>query len=138
MPSIQASSYTVSAMVPSLLPAPVQGNSTKLPAPKTDTVIPADAGRSVSDRVTAFLATDPGTKTAGNRPDGPPPPPGGGMGPRGAGANKNEAASESETALKLLEADETSENDQDADDIATQTTAVQFDEAKNYYPTSIY
>lgn len=125
-------------MVPSVVPAPAQGNSTKVPAPKTDTVIQTDAGRSVSDRVNAFLATDPGIKTAGNRPDGPPPPPGGGMGPRGAGANKNEAASESETALKLLEADETSENDNDADDIATQTSAVQFDEAKNYYPTSIY
>ncbi|MEM5472645.1 hypothetical protein WNZ14_12985 [Hoeflea sp. AS60] len=109
-----------------------------MPAPKTETVVQADAGRTVSDRVSAFLATDPSVKTAGNRPDGPPSPPVGGMGPREAGANQNEAAGESETALKLLGTNETTENDHDADDIATQTTAVQFDEAKNYYPTSIY
>ena len=60
------------------------------------------------------------------------------MGPREAGANQNEAASESETALNLLETNETTENDHDADDIATQTSTVQFDEAKNYYPKSMY
>ena len=138
MPSIQARTYPVSAMLPSTVPLPAATNTTKTPAQKTDTVAPSDAARSVSDRVSAFLTSDTTTEKTTQRPKGPPPPPPGGAGgPQGAG--QSEATSESETALLLLEEAEAEYDADEVDeDTATQTTAVLFDEAKNYYPTSIY
>jgi len=129
-------------MVPSTVPSPAASNNTKSSVQKTETVAPSDAVRSVSDRVTAFLASDTATEKTTQRPNRPPPPPPGGAGgPQGAGAGQTEATSESETALLLLEeaeAEENAEADEVAEDTATQTTAILFDEAKNYYPTSIY
>lgn len=124
-------------MVPSTLPVQPAANTSKSVAAKTDTVAPSDAGRSVSDRVTAFLASDTATEKTTNRPDRPPPPPGGGMGPQGAGAGRSEATSESETALLLLET-EADEDADTADDTVAQTSGIVIDEAKTYYPTSIY
>jgi len=136
MNSIQARSYPISAMVPNLLPAQPAGNSTKAPAPKTDTAIPTDAPRQVSDRVSAFLTSDAATETSSRRPKGPPPE--GGIAPGGTGPRQSEAASESETALLLLETDDEASSDEVDADTGSQTTAILFDEAKTYYPTSLY
>lgn len=140
MPSIQATAYTVSAMVPSVLPSPAANTPAKPSAEKTVTVSATDATHQVSDRVTAFVAIEPATKTAAERPAGPPPP-GGGMVRVGAGAaGRNEAASESETALMLLEADqdEDAASDVTAEDSAVFMSPIRFDSDKTYYPTSIY
>lgn len=140
MPSIQATAYTVSAMVPSLLPAPTANAPAKTSTEKTVTVSATDAVRTVSDRVTAFVAIDPATKTAAERPAGAPTP-GGGMVRADAGAaGWNEAASESETALMLLEADqdEDTASELTAEDTAAFTSPIRFDSDKTYYPTSIY
>lgn len=125
-------------MVPNLLPAQPAGNTTKTPAPKTDTLFPTDAGRQVSARVSAFLTSDATAKSAGERPKGPPPP--GEMGPAGGGARQSEATGETATALLLLDtgAHEDAATDEVDEDTKTQTTAILFDEARTYYPTSIY
>ncbi len=134
MPSIQATSYPVSALVPSVLPVQPASNPTKTVAAKTDAVAPIEVGNSVSARVSAFLASDTSTEKTTSRPERPPPPPGGGKGPDGAGGSQ--ASSETETALLLLEADEDTETEETTEE--TDTTAVLFDEANTYYPTSIY
>lgn len=125
-------------MVPSTLPVQPAGNTSKTVTAKTDTVAPTEVGSTVSARVSAFLASDTATEKTTNRPDRPPPPPGGGKGPEGAGGSQ--ASSETETALLLLEAEaeEDVETDEADDDTDTQTTALLFDEAKTYYPASIY
>ena len=166
MPSIQARSYPVSAMVPSALPVQPAANTSKTATQKTDAVAPTGSGTTVSDRVSAFLASDTATEKTTNRPNRPPPPPpGGGKGPEGAGGSQ--ASSETETALLLLETDETTDStlttallsdatdaseatsesdtalllleaDQADEDTEAQSAAILFDEAKTYYPTSIY
>jgi hypothetical protein len=136
MPSIQARSYPVSAMVPSALPVQPAANTSKTAAQKTDAVAPTGSGTSVSDRVSAFLASETAIEKTTNRPDRPPPPPGGGKGPEGAGGSG--ASSETETALLLLETDAEEDAEQVDEDTEAQTTAILFDEAKTYYPTSIY
>lgn len=123
-------------MVPSALPVQPAANTSKAAAQKTDALAPTGSATSVSDRVSAFLASDTATEKTTNRPDRPPPPPGGGKGPEGAGGSG--ASSETETALLLLETDEDTETDETADDTETLTTAILFDEAKTYYPTSLY
>jgi len=124
-------------MVPSTVPSPAATNTTKSSVQKTETVAPSDATRSVSDRVTAFLASDTTTEKTTERPNRPPPPPPGGAGgPQGAG--QSEATSESETALLLLEEAEAEEEAEVDEDTEALTTAILFDEAKTYYPTSIY
>lgn len=124
-------------MVPNMLPAQPAGNSMKTPAPRTDTAIPSDAARQVSDRVSAFLTSDAAMETSGRRPKGTPPE--GGMVPGGAGGpRQSEAASESETALLLLESDGEAESDGVDADTGSPTASIVFDEAKNYYPTSLY
>lgn len=124
-------------MVPSALPVQPAANTSKTATQKTDAVAPTGSGTSVSDRVSAFLASDTAIEKTTNRPDRPPPPPGGGRGPEGATGSG--ATSETETALLLLETDEDdAEADQVDEDTETQTTAILFDEANTYYPTSIY
>lgn len=117
MPSIQARSYPVSAMVPSALPVQPAANTSKTTAQKTDAVAPSGSSTSVSNRVSAFLASDTATEKSSNRPDRPPPPPGGGKGPEGAGGSG--ASSETETALLLLETEEDTETDETTDTALT-------------------
>ncbi|MEM5492217.1 hypothetical protein [Hoeflea sp. AS16] len=123
-------------MVPSTVPSPAAPNNTKTSVQKTDSVAPSDAARTVSDRVTAFLSSDTATEKTTQRPNRPPPPPGGAGGSQGV--RQGEATSESETALLLLEETEAEEDAEVDEDTETPTTAILFDEAKNYYPTSIY
>ncbi|WP_290772677.1 hypothetical protein [Hoeflea sp.] len=136
MNSILARSYPISAMVPNLLPAQPAGNSTKAPAPKTDTAIPTDAAPQLSARVSAFLTSDAAMETSGRRPKGTPPE--GGLPPAGAGPRQSETSSESETALLLLETDDETDSDDSAADTGSQNAAIVFDEAATYYPTSLY
>lgn len=135
MNSIQARSYPISAMVPSVIPAQSAGYSPKAPAPKTDTAIPTDAGPQLSARVSAFLTSDAAMETSGRRPKGTPPE--GGMAPGAAGPRQSETFGEGETALLLPETNDTGSNDSAAE-TGSQNAAVVFDEAATYYPTSLY
>ncbi|AKI00454.1 hypothetical protein IMCC20628_01741 [Hoeflea sp. IMCC20628] len=150
MPSIQGNSYTVSALVPSMMPsAPAVTNDTKSTQVKTDAARPssqvdATAARSntTSDRVNAFLATEQSAKTDETRPDRPPPPPPGSGPPKsgaaGASANQTEALDESETALLLLETEETDDEDEAVEDTDSESISILFDEADTYQPSSLY
>jgi hypothetical protein len=133
MPSIQATSYPVSAMVPSTLPVQPAANTNKTAAQKTDAVAPTGSGTSVSDRVSAFLASDTTTEKTNNRTYRQPPPPAAGKGAEGSGGSE----SSSQTAA-LFQADTDNDAGQVDADTDTQSPAVLFDEAKTYYPTSIY
>ncbi|WP_412049060.1 hypothetical protein ACK6D9_14625 [Hoeflea sp. Naph1] len=150
MPSIQASAYPVSVLVPTLVPPRTENNAsndnnTKSTTAKLGGITSSDARLTVSDRVGAFLATEQTEKTdAGraNRP--PPPPPGGGPRPDGASAGGSQAVDESETALLLLETDETEtdeteEEDSDSvEDTTSQIISILFDDAQTYQPSSLY
>ncbi len=133
MPSIQATSYPVSAMVPSTLPVQPAANTSKTVTQKTDAIAPTGSGTSVSERVSAFLASDTTTEKASNRTYRQSPPPGAGKGLEGSGGSE----SSGETEL-LSRTDSDNDAGQVGADTETQTAAVLFDEAKTYYPTSLY
>ena len=149
MPSIQASAYPVSVLVPTLVPPRTEtnasnDNNTKSTTAKLDGITSSDARLTVSDRVGAFLATEQTEKTDAGRANRPPPPPGGGRRPDGASAGGSQAVDESETALLLLETDETEtdeteEDDSDSvEDTTSQIISILFDDAQTYQPSSLY
>lgn len=124
-------------MVPSVMPAPASAPDNRQAVQKPDGVSSAESSRVLSDRVTAFLSTDPAAMPKGPRPDGPA---GGGQGPRGASPRANSASTEAETALTLLEdaEAETEESDDFTSDTGTETVSILFDEARIYRPSSLY
>lgn len=138
MPSIIGSSYPVSAMVPSVMPAPVLAQDNRQTAQKPDGVSSAETSRVLSDRVTAFLSTDQAAMSRGPRPDGPA---GGGQGPRGAaprdGSGRPNAADTAPTLLAEAE-DETDASDDPASQTGTGAVSILLDEAKIYRPSSLY
>jgi len=146
MPSIQGNSYTVSAMVPSMLPlAPAAANPTKSAPAKTEAVPVSSEARVTSARVSEFVAIEQFAKTDETRPDRPPPPPPGSGPPKSgtagaSGASRNQTAplDEGETALLLLETEETDEEDETVDDAGSQSISILFDEANTYQPSSLY
>ena len=145
MPSIQGSSYPISAMVPSVMPAaPAVTNDEKTSTTKVQTqTVPASGEvRVTSDRVNAFLATDQSSQSNRSRPDGPPPPPPNGAGgPNGAAASQSGALDEAETALSLLEDIETEEEDSDdetVDDTGSEILSILFEDDETYQPSSFY
>ena len=133
MPSIQATSYPVSAMVPSTLPVQPAANTNKTATQKTDAIAPTGSGTSVSERVSAFLASDTTTEKTSNRTYRQSPPPGPGKGLEGSSGSE----SSGEAAL-LSPTDSDNDAGQVGADTETQTAAVLFDEARTYYPTSLY
>jgi hypothetical protein len=139
MPSIIGTSYPVSVMVPSVMPAPLSAPDNRQAVQKQAGVSPAESSRVLSDRVTAFLSTDQAAMTKGPRPDGPA---AGGQGPRGAAPRDGSGHTDAETALTLLaEAeDDTDESDASASETATGagTVSILLDEAKIYRPSSLY
>jgi len=120
-------------MVPSALPVPSAANTSKATAQKTDAIAPAGSNTAVSDRVSAFLASDTTTEKTNNRTYRQPPPPAAGNGPGASGGSE----SSSQTAAPSHTAADNDAGQLDAD-TDTQSPAVLFDEAKTYYPTSIY
>ena len=83
------------------MPAPASAPDNRQAVQKPDGVSSAESSRVLSDRVTAFLSTDPAAIPKGPRPDGPQA--GGGQGARGASPRASSASTEAETALTLLE-----------------------------------
>jgi len=137
MPSIIGTSYPVSAMVPSVMPAPTTAPENRQAVQKPDGVSSAETSRVLSNRVTAFLSTDQAAMPKGLRPDGPA---GGGQGPRGASPRDGSGRTDADTALTLLEdaGDETEESDDSTSDTGTETVSILFDEARIYRPSSLY
>ncbi|WP_143438909.1 hypothetical protein [Hoeflea halophila] len=136
MNSIQARSYPISAMVPSLMPAQPAGGSTKTPSPKTDTVVPTDAAPQLSARVSTFLTSDATMETSGRRPKGTPPE--GGTASAGEAPRQNETSSESTSALLQLKTDNDAGSNNSAGESGPQHAPIVFDDARTYYPTSMY
>ena len=137
MPSIIGTSYPVSAMVPSVMPAPTIAPENRQAVQKPDGVSSAETSRVLSNRVTAFLSTDQAAMPKGLRPDGPA---GSGQGPRGASPRDSSSRTDGDTALTLLEdaGDETEESDDSTSDTGTETVSILFDEARIYRPSSLY
>lgn len=121
-------------MVPSLMPAQPAGTSPRTPAPKTDTAVPTDAAPQLSARVSAFLTSDAPMETSGRRPENTPSE--GGMPAADAGPRQSETAGEGETALLLLET--ANDSNDSAGETGSQYASIVFDDAKTYYPTSLY
>jgi hypothetical protein len=118
-------------MVPSTLPVQPAANTSKTATQKADAVAQTGSATSVSDRVSAFLASDTAIEKATKQPNRPPP--GAGKGLEGSGGSE----ASSQTGL-LPQTDADNDSGQVYADTDTQTPAVFFDEAKTYYPTSIY
>lgn len=137
MPSIIGTSYPVSAMVPSVMPAPATAPENRQAVQKPDGVSSAETSRVLSNRVTAFLSTDQAAMPKGPRPDGPA---GGGQGPRSASPRDGSGRTDADTALTLLAdaGDETEESDVSTSDTGTGTISILFDEARIYRPSSLY
>ena len=137
MPSIIGTSYPVSAMVPSVMPAPASAPDNRQAAQKPAGVSSAESSRVLSDRVTAFISTDQATFAKGPRPDGPA---AGGQGPRGAAPRDGSGRTDADTALTLLAEDETDESDETASETGSGagTVSILLDEAKIYRPSSLY
>lgn len=121
-------------MVPSVMPAPTSAPDNRQAVQKPEGVSSAESSRVLSDRVTAFLSTEPAAMPKGPRPDGPPA--GGGQGPRGASPRESSASTKAETALTLLEEDGAEESEDSTSD--TGTVSILFDEARIYRPSSLY
>lgn len=139
MPSIIGTSYPVSALVPSVMPAPLSAPDNRQAAQKPAGVSPAESSRVLSDRVTAFLSTDQAAFAKGPRPDGPA---AGGQGPRGAAPRDGSSRTDADTALTLLAKDEGETDESDASGLetgtGTGTVSILLDEAKIYRPSSLY
>lgn len=137
MPSIIGTSYPVSAMVPSVMPAPTSTPDNRQAVQKPDGVSSAEPSRVLSERVTAFLSSEPAAMPKGPRPDGPA---GGGQGTRSASPRANSASTGAETALTLPEETGagTEESDGSTSQTGTGTVSILFDEARIYRPSSLY
>lgn len=137
MPSIIGTSYPVSAMVPSVMPAPTSAPENRQAVQKPDGVSSAETSRILSNRVTAFLSTDQAAMPKGPRPDGPA---GGGQGLRGAPPRDGSGRTDADTAKPLLAhaGDGPEESDVSTSDTGTATVAIVFDEAMIYRPSSLY
>ena len=138
MPSILGSTYPVSALVPSIMPATAAGGDSRQTEQKPNPLSAAEPSRVLSNRVTAFLATDQAARSKGSRPDGPGV---GSQGPRGPAPRETNANTEAETALSLLETsgnDSQHENDSSGPQPGTQTVSILLDDAKIYRSSSLY
>ena len=117
------------------MPAPASAPDNRQAVQKPDGVSSAESSRVLSDRVTAFLSTDPAAMPKGPRPDGPA---GGGQGARGASPRASSASTEAETALTLLEDAEAEDSDASTSQTGAGTVSILFDEARIYRPSSLY
>lgn len=119
------------------MPAPTTAPDNRQAVQKPDGVSSAEPSRVLSDRVTAFLSTDPAAIPKGPRPDGPA---GGGQGTRGASPRANSASTEAKTPLTLSEEPgaETEESVGSTSQTGSGTVSILFDEARIYRPSSLY
>ena len=125
-------------MVPSLLTAQPVGNTSKAAAPRTDSVFPADAARRVSDRVSAFLASDPTSEKINERAGRRPPPPGGNPTAGRANAGLTAATGNTDNTQLLLKTGHKTGSAEGANQTGPAPSPIVIDEAATYYPTSIY
>ncbi|VVT12367.1 hypothetical protein [Hoeflea sp. EC-HK425] len=129
MSLILGSTYPVSALVPSIMPAPAAGSDSKQPAHKPNELSAAEPSRVLSNRVTAFLTTDQTATSKGSRPDS--------QGTRGPAPQEPKVGREAETAL-LLDKAVNDESDIPAHQSGNLAGSIVLDEAKIYRPSSLY
>lgn len=138
MSLILGSTYPVSALVPSIMPAPAAGSDNKQPAQKPNELSAAEPSRVLSNRVTAFLTTDQTATSKGSRPDDQNLD---SQGTRGPAAQEPDVSTDAETTLVLQEAFEDgdeAESDIPAHQSGNLAGSIVFDEAKIYRPSSLY
>jgi hypothetical protein len=138
MPSILGSTYPVSALVPSIMPATATGSDSRQTEQKPNPLSAAEPSRILSNRVTAFLATDQAAKGKGSRPDGPGV---GSQGPRGPALREINANTGADKALSLPETSEDDGHDDDAGSAlqsGARSVSIILDDAQIYRPSSLY
>lgn len=138
MSLILGSTYPVSALVPSIMPAAAAGSDNKQPAQKPNELSAAEPSRVLSNRVTAFLTTDQTAKSKGSRPDDQN---FDSQGTRGPAAQEPDVSTGAETALVLQETVEDgdeAESNIPAHQSENPAGSIVFDEAKIYRPSSLY
>lgn len=138
MSLILGSTYPVSALVPSIMPAPAAGSDNKQPVQKPNELSAAEPSRVLSNRVTAFLTTDQTATSKGSRPDDQNLD---SQGTRSPAAQEPDVSTDAETALVLQEAVEDgdeAESDIPAHQSRNLAGSIVFDEAKIYRPSSLY
>lgn len=136
MPSILGSTYPVSALVPSVLPATAPGSDSRQTEQRPNQLSVAEPTRVLSNRVTAFLTTDQTARSKGSRPDGEGV---GSQGARGPAARETKPNAEAGTEASRLEPSETDGRDGDQSaGLQSGTVSILFDDAKIYRPSSLY